>query len=136
MIENDLVEAIIALPDNMFYNTPLGTYIWVLSNKKESRRVGKIQLIDATGMKSPLRKNMGKKNCELTPKIRKEIVRIFMAMEESEVSAVFDNSEFGFWNVTVERPLRLRVLPNATVPVSVFKSQAEATQVNLSLIHI
>lgn len=133
LIENDLVEAIIALPDNMFYNTPLGTYIWVLSNKKESRRVGKIQLIDATGMKSPLRKNMGKKNCELTPKIRKEIVRIFMAMEESEVSAVFDNSEFGFWNVTVERPLRLRVLPNATVPVSVFKSQAEATQVNAAI---
>lgn len=133
LIENDLVEAIIALPDNMFYNTPLGTYIWVLSNKKESRRVGKIQLIDATGMKAPLRKNMGKKNCELTPEIRKEIVRIFMTMEESEVSAVFDNSEFGFWNVTVERPLRLRVLPNATVPASVFKSQTEANQVNAAI---
>ena len=64
IIENDLVEAIIALPENMFYNTGIGTYIWILSNKKEDRRKGKIQLIDATAMKSPLRKNMGKKNCE------------------------------------------------------------------------
>lgn len=69
MIENDLVEAIIALPENMFYNTGIGTFIWVLSNKKEERRKGKIQLIDATDMKSPLRKNMGKKNCEFTPDI-------------------------------------------------------------------
>lgn len=61
MIENDLVEAIIALPENMFYNTGIGTFIWVLSNKKEERRKGKIQLIDATAMKSPLRKKMGKR---------------------------------------------------------------------------
>lgn len=81
MIENDLVEAIIALPENMFYNTGIGTFIWVLSNKKEERRKGKIQLIDATDMKSPLRKNMGKKNCEFTPDIRKEIIRIFLDME-------------------------------------------------------
>lgn len=83
MIENDLVEAIIALPENMFYNTGIGTFIWVLSNKKEERRKGKIQLIDATDMKSPLRKNMGKKNCEFTPDIRKEIIRIFLDMEEN-----------------------------------------------------
>ncbi|MFV4930163.1 type I restriction-modification system subunit M [Lactobacillus delbrueckii] len=116
LIERDLVEAIIALPDNMFYNTGIGTYIWVLSNKKEERRKGKIQLIDATSMKSPLRKNMGKKNCELTPEIRKEIVRIFLDMEESDVSMIFDNSEFGYWNVTVERPLRLRVFPEREIP--------------------
>ena len=85
MIENDLVEAIIALPENMFYNTGIGTFIWILSNRKEERRKGKIQLIDATAMKSPLRKNMGKKNCEFTPEIRREIVRIFMEMEQSEV---------------------------------------------------
>ena len=91
LIENDLVEAIIALPENMFYNTGIGTFIWVLSNKKEARRVGKVQLIDATGMKSPLRKNMGKKNCEFTPEIRKEIMRIFLDMEESDVSMIFDN---------------------------------------------
>lgn len=116
LIERDLVEAIIALPDNMFYNTGIGTYIWVLSNKKEERHKGKIQLIDATNMKSPLRKNMGNKNCEFTPEIRKEIVRIFLGMEESDVSMIFDNSEFGYWNVTVERPLRLCVFPEREIP--------------------
>lgn len=116
LIERDLVEAIIALPDNMFYNTGIGTYIWVLSNKKEERRKGKIQLIDATNMKSSLRKNMGNKNCEFTPEIRKEIVRIFLDMEEGDVSKIFDNSEFGYWNVTVERPLRLRVFPEREIP--------------------
>lgn len=121
LIENDLVEAIIALPENMFYNTGIGTYIWVLSNKKEKRRKGKIQLIDATGMKSALRKNMGKKNCEFTPEIRKEIMRIFMEMEESEISRVFNNSEFGYWFITVERPLRLRVDISKHIPVSALK---------------
>lgn len=125
MIENDLVEAIIALPENMFYNTGIGTFIWILSNKKENRRKGKIQLIDATAMKSPLRKNMGKKNCELTPDIRKEILRIFLEMEESEISMVFNNEEFGYWNVTVERPLRLRVYPDKMVPVDLFKKAGE-----------
>ena len=116
LIENDLVEAIIALPENMFYNTGIGTYIWILSNNKEERRRGKIQLIDATAMKSPLRKNMGNKNCELSPEIRAEILRIFTAMEQSEVSRVFDNKEFGFWSVTVERPLRLRVDVSKPIP--------------------
>ena len=104
MFENDLVEAIIALPENMFYNTSLATYIWVLTNKKEDRRKGKVQLIDASALKSSLKKNMGKKSCELTPKLQKEIVRIFMAMEESEVSKIFDNTDFGFWKVTVLQP--------------------------------
>lgn len=129
MIERDLVEAIIALPDNMFYNTGIGTYIWVLSNKKEERRKGKIQLIDATNMKSSLRKNMGNKNCEFTPEIRKEIVRIFLDMEESDVSMIFDNSEFGYWNVTVERPLRLRVFPEREIPEDTFKKQSELNSV-------
>lgn len=125
MIENDLVEAIIAVPENMFYNTGIGTFIWVLSNKKEERRKGKIQLIDATAMKESLRKNMGKKNCEFTPDIRKEIVRIFLDMEESDVSMVFNNDEFAFWNVTVERPLRLRVCPDCTIPADLFKKADE-----------
>lgn len=125
MIENDLVEAIIALPDNMFYNTPLGTYIWILSNRKEERRKGKIQLIDATSMKAPLRKNMGKKNCEFTPEIRAEIMRLFLQMEENDVSKVFSNNEFGFWSITVERPMRLRVFPDRLIPVSVFKKADE-----------
>lgn len=125
MIENDLVEAIIALPENMFYNTGIGTFIWVLSNKKEERRKGKIQLIDATAMKSPLRKNMGKKNCELTHDIRKEIMRVFLDMEQSDVSMIFNNEEFGYWNVTVERPLRLRVCPDRMIPDDLFKKADE-----------
>ncbi len=125
MIGNDLVEAIIALPDNMFYNTGIGTFIWVLTNRKEDRRVGKIQLIDATKMKSPLRRNMGKKNCEFTEDIRKEIMRIFTSMEESEISRVFDNREFGYWSITVEQPLRLRVLPSKHIPSSIFRNEAE-----------
>ncbi len=125
MIENDLVEAIIAVPENMFYNTGIGTFIWVLSNKKEERRKGKIQLIDATAMKSALRKNMGKKNCEFTSDIRKEIVRIFLDMEESDVSMVFNNDEFAYWNVTVERPLRLRIYPDRTIPANLFKKADE-----------
>lgn len=104
MFENDLVEAIIALPESMFYNTSLGTYIWVLTNKKEERRKGKVQLIDATALKSPLKKNMGKKSCELTSDIQKEILKIFLSMEESDVSKIFSNSDFGFWKITVLQP--------------------------------
>lgn len=133
MIENDLVEAIIALPENMFYNTGIGTFIWVLSNKKEERRKGKIQLIDATDMKSPLRKNMGKKNCEFTPDIRKEIIRIFLDMEESEVSMILDNNDFAYWNVTVERPLRLRVFPERTIPANTFKKADEYETVTTAI---
>lgn len=133
LIENDLVEAIIAVPENMFYNTGLGTFIWVLSNKKEDRRKGKIQLIDATAMKSALRKNMGKKNCEFTPDIRKEIVRIFLDMEESEVSMVLNNEDFAYWTVTVERPLRLRVCPDREIPSATFKKADEYASVVASI---
>jgi type I restriction enzyme M protein len=104
MIERDLVEAIIALPNNMFYNTGIGTFIWVLSNRKEPRRRGKIQLIDATNLKSPLRKNLGQKNCEFTPELREQIMQIFLDFEENEYSKIFDNSAFGYWKVTVLRP--------------------------------
>lgn len=133
LIESDLVEAVIALPEKMFYNTGIGTYIWVLSNKKEERRKGKIQLIDATAMKSTLRKNMGEKNCELTPELRDEIMRIFMEMEENSVSRVFDNREFGYWSITVERPLRLRVYPDRTIPADIFKKSAELEQVQKAI---
>ncbi|MBS5394469.1 MAG: SAM-dependent DNA methyltransferase [Clostridium sp.] len=125
LIENDLVEAIISLPDNMFYNTPIGTFIWVLSNKKEERRKGKIQLIDASKMKTALPRNMGKKNCELALEARNNIIRIFTTMEESEVSQIFNNDDFGFWNITVERPLRLRVLPDCIIPTGTFKKSEE-----------
>ena len=129
MIENDLVEAIIAIPNNMFYNTGIGTFIWVLSNKKEDRRKGKVQLIDATAMKSPLRKNMGNKNCEFTPELRNEIVRIFMEMEESDVSMIFNNKEVAYWSITVERPLRLRIYPEREIPADTFKKIEELATV-------
>ncbi len=133
IIEHDLVEAIIAVPENMFYNTGIGTFIWILSNKKENRRKGKIQLIDATAMKSLLRRNMGKKNCEFTPEIRKEILRIFLEMEESEVSRIFTNEEFGYWTVTVERPLRLRVYPDREIPTGTFKRADELDAVRKAI---
>jgi len=104
MIERDLVEAIIALPNNMFYNTGIGTFIWVLSNRKEPQRKGKIQLIDATSLKSPLRKNLGQKNCEFTPEIRQQIIDLYVNFDENEYSKIFDNSAFGYWKVTVLRP--------------------------------
>jgi type I restriction enzyme M protein len=103
MIERDLVEAIIALPNNMFYNTGIGTFIWVLSNRKEKKRRGKIQLIDVTSIKSPLRKNLGQKNCEFTPELHKQIVKLYMDFKENEYSKIFENSTFGYWKVTVLR---------------------------------
>lgn len=133
LIENDLVEAIIALPEKMFYNTGIGTYIWVLTNKKEERRKGKIQLIDATSLKSPLRKNMGEKNCELTPELRSEIMDTLIEMKECEISRIFDNHEFGYWSITVERPLRLRVYPDRMIPADVFKKTEELEAVNAAI---
>lgn len=84
-------------------------------------------------MKSPLRKNMGKKNCEFTPDIRKEIIRIFLDMEESEVSMILDNNDFAYWNVTVERPLRLRVFPERTIPANTFKKADEYETVTTAI---
>ena len=105
LIERDLVEAIIAVPNNMFYNTGIGTFIWVLSNRKENKRRGKIQLIDATQLKSPLRKNLGNKNCEFTSDLRNEIMDLYLNFEENEQSKIFDNSSFGYHKITVQRPL-------------------------------
>lgn len=136
LIENDLVEAIISLPDNMFYNTPIGTFIWILSNKKEERRKGKIQLIDASDMKFPLRKNLGKKNCKFTSEIREEIVRIFLEMEESNVSMIFNNEDFAYWSITVERPLRLRVYPNRDIPADKFKKAGELSAIKEALMSV
>ncbi|WP_370821173.1 type I restriction-modification system subunit M [Phascolarctobacterium faecium] len=104
IIENDLLECIIALPEKMFYNTGIGTFIWILSNKKEARRKGKVQLVDATSLKAPLRKNLGEKNCELTPELRQQILELYMNFEENEYSKIFANHEFGYWKITVLQP--------------------------------
>lgn len=106
IIEQDLLEAIVALPEKMFYNTGIGTYLWVLANKKEERRKGKVQLIDATSFKSPLRKNLGEKNTEITPEIRERIMDLYTAFDQadSKYSKVFRNEEFGYWEVPVYTP--------------------------------
>ena len=103
IIENDWLEAIVALPLNMFYNTGIATYIWVLTNLRPEHRKGRVQLIDATKWYRPLRKNLGKKNCELGDVDITRICDIFLAFEETEQSKIFDNAAFGYWKVTVER---------------------------------
>jgi len=107
IVENDWLEAIIALPLKMFYNTGIATYIWVLTNRKPAHRQGKVQLIDATTWFKSLRKNLGEKNCELTTDDMQRVVETFLAFEETEHSKIFPNEAFGYWKVTVERPLRL-----------------------------
>jgi type I restriction enzyme M protein len=108
IIENDWLEAIIALPNNMFYNTGIATYIWVLSNRKPAARRGRVQLIDATKQFTPRRKNLGQKNADLSETDIRTIIDQFLTFEESETSKIFPNEAFGYWKVTVERPLRLR----------------------------
>lgn len=108
IIENDWLEAIVALPLNIFYNTGIATYIWVLSNRKAEQRKGKVQLIDATKLFSPLRRNLGKRNCEMTAGHLQAVLETYEAMEPSETSIVLPNASFGYWKIVVERPLRLR----------------------------
>ena len=108
IIENDWLEAIVALPLNMFYNTGIATYIWVLSNRKEERRKGRVQLVDATRWHTPLRRNLGSKNCELSEEDIHRICDAFLSFDETEQSKIFPNEAFGYWKVTVERPLRVK----------------------------
>lgn len=107
IVENDWLEAIIALPLNMFYNTGIATYIWVLTNRKPEHRRGQVQLIDATAWSKPLRKNLGKKSCELSDENITQICDTFLSFKETEQSRIFPNASFGYWRVTVERPLRI-----------------------------
>lgn len=117
VIENDLVEAIIQLPNNIFYNTGITTYIWILTNKKPANRKGKVQLIDASQAFEKLRKNQGSRNCTITPEYQDAILKIYMDFVEQEggkvSSKLFDNDDFRYYNVTIERPLRLRCQFNA-----------------------
>jgi type I restriction enzyme M protein len=107
IIESDWLEAIVALPLNMFYNTGIATYVWVLTNRKPKGRRGNVQLIDATTWFKPLRKNLGKKNCELSEDDIARICEAFLGFQESEQSKIFPNEAFGSWKVSVERPLRI-----------------------------
>lgn len=107
IIENDWLECIIALPKNIFYNTGIPTYIWIVSNKKEAKRKGKVQLINAVDLFEKLRKNLGQKNCEMTPAQVEEITNLYMEFRETEISKIYPNEFFGYNKITVERPLRL-----------------------------
>ena len=107
IIENDLLEGIIALPTDMFYNTGIATYIWILTNKKEAKRKGKIQLVNATEFYQNMRKSLGNKRKEITDEQIQKIKEIYKNFEESENSKIFDNEDFGYRKITVERPLKL-----------------------------
>ena len=119
LIENDLVEAIIQLPNNIFYNTGITTYVWLLTNKKDDKRKGKVQLIDASQAFEKLRKNQGSRNCTITPEYRSAILKTYTDFVEKEAdndkvaSKIFDGDDFRYYNVTIERPLRLRSQFNA-----------------------
>ena len=117
VVENDLVDAIVQLPNNIFYNTGITTYVWLLTNKKPATRQGKVQLIDASRAFEKLRKNQGSRNCTITPEYRDLIVKTYMDFVEVEndkiASKIFDGDDFRYFNVTIERPLRLRCQMNA-----------------------
>ena len=117
VVENDLVDAIVQLPNNIFYNTGITTYVWLLTNKKPATRQGKVQLIDASRAFEKLRKNQGSRNCTITPEYRDLIVKTYMDFVEVEndkiASKIFDSDDFRYYNVTIERPLRLRCQMNA-----------------------
>jgi len=115
IIENDWLEAIIQMPNNLFYNTGITTYIWLLSNNKKQERKGKVQLIDAGQLYRKLRKNLGNKNCEFAPEHIREILNVYeqmLAIERSGdqgiASKLFDNADFGYYKVSIERPKRLK----------------------------
>lgn len=107
ILENDLLEAIIALPNDIFYNTGIATYIWVLSNKKAgTRREGKVQLINANGLYEKRRKALGNKRNDIPEGAIQEITRLYGDFVESEISKIFDTADFGYTKITVERPLK------------------------------
>lgn len=112
IIENDLLEAVVALPNNIFYRTNIGTYIWVLTNRKSEDRKGKIQLIDASEMGVNMRKNEGSRTVLLTEEVLSHILKIFMSQEESKISKIYENHEFGYRKIKVLRPLRVSVVLN------------------------
>ncbi len=120
LIENDLVDAIIQLPNNIFYNTGISTYVWILTNKKAENRKEKVQLIDASQAFEKLRKNQGSRNCTISDQFRDAILKVYMDFVEQEAteetklgSKIFDGDDFRYFNVTIERPLRLKSQFNA-----------------------
>lgn len=112
IIENDLLEGIIGLPTDMFYNTGIATYIWVLTNRKEEKRKGKIQLVNATNYYQNMRKSLGNKRKEISEEQIQQIKELYVNFEENENSKIFDNSDFGYRKITIDRPLKLSFVVN------------------------
>ncbi len=110
IIENDWLEAIVALPDQLFYNTGISTYLWIVTNRKEPGRKGKIQLVDGTSFFKKMRKSLGNKRNEVCDDQRDDITRLYGSFAEGDHVRIFDNADFGYRRITVERPLRLNFL--------------------------
>lgn len=132
ILENDLLEAIIALPTDIFFRTGIGTYIWLISNRKEDHRKGKVQLIDATGMASSMRKNEGKKSKFIDNDAIAEICRIYTDFIPSEISKIFDYQEFGYRKIKVQRPLRYTISITKESIVQ-FKASKEFTKLSTEI---
>lgn len=141
VLENDWLEAIIALPLNIFYNTGIATYLWVLANKKAEHRKGKVQLIDASQWFAPLRRNLGKKNCELAKDDIQRILDLYLGEARetdtnTDKSKWFDTQDFGYWKITVERPLRLKSqLKTSAIDTLRFASGDEALRAEIYAEH-
>ncbi len=131
IIENDMLEAIIAMPDQLFYNTPIFTYVWIVTNRKTKRRKGKVQLINAIDFYKKMSRSLGNKRNEIGEGQIAEITKIYGEFKEGEYCKIFDNDDFGYWRITVERPLRLNfqtsekrivLLENETAFINLAKS--------------
>ena len=130
ILENDYLEAIIALPEQLFYNTGIATYVWVLTNRKEEKRKNKVQLINATGFWTPMRKSLGDKRRQISKDQISEITAIHSAFSEGEFCKVFDTSAFGYRKITVERPLRLNF---RAIPERIERLLREKAFINLAV---
>jgi type I restriction enzyme M protein len=131
ILENDWLEALVAMPEQLFYNTGIATYVWVLSNKKERRRKGKVQLIDATSFWIPMRKSLGDKRREISAEQIQHIADLFTAFKEGEHCKIFDSTDFGYRKITVERPLRLN-FQTSSERIARLKDQTAFKNLNVS----
>lgn len=129
IIEHDWLEAIVALPDQLFYNTGISTYLWIVTNRKQPRRKGKIQLVNAANFFKRMRKSLGNKRNEICKEQREEITRLYGNFEENEFVKIFDNQDFGYHRITVERPLRLSF---AVTPEGIERLKEASAFVNLA----
>ncbi len=137
ILENDWLETIIALPDQLFFNTGIPTYLWFITNRKSDERKGKVQIVDARGFCKKIRKSLGNKRNEITEDDRKKIIELYSSFEENEHSKIFNNEDFGYRQITVERPLRLNFqvneerLKNLTLDKFLTTGEKKATKLQL-----